>query len=186
MNPASRPDLYAPIHKALRALMADLVVAVGRMDPADDADARATIGRVLEDLALCEEHMRLEDTILHPALEARRPGATARAAFEHAGHVAEFAELRTAIADFLDAGASGRRELAHPLYLRMARWAANNYLHMEHEEAHHGPALLAAFGDAELGALHARILAAIPADAMPKYLRWLQSSGAMRPAAQAA
>lgn len=33
-----RVDLYVGIHKAMRALMADILVAVGKMDPADDSE----------------------------------------------------------------------------------------------------------------------------------------------------
>ena len=176
MTPRDRPDLYAPIHKALRALMADLVAGLGRMDPGDDADVNATLGRFLDGLALCEKHMRTEDEILHPAIEARRPGATGRAALEHAGHVGEFEALRCAAAAFLAADAAGRRESAHALYLRVARWMAENVLHMEHEESHHNGVLWEAFSDAELALLHERILAGVPPEAMAKYLRWILPS----------
>jgi hypothetical protein len=173
MTHASRIDLYAGIHKALRALMADLVTSLGRMDPDDDADVNATLGRFLDGLALCEKHMRLEDEFLHPAIEARRPGATDGAAREHAGHVHEFEALRRAVASFLEAGAPARRAAAHPLYLHAARWMADNILHMEHEETAHNAALHEAFSDAELLQIHARILASVPPEAMAKYLRWI-------------
>ncbi len=176
MTQAARIDLYATIHKALRALMAELVSAVGRMDPGDDADVNATLGRALEGLALCEKHMLVEDQVLHPAIESRQPGATARAALEHAGHVADFAALRAAISGFLAAGTAGRHAGAHALYLQAARWMAENFLHMEHEERHHNGALWASFSDAELQGIHATILATVPPEAMPKYLRWLVPS----------
>jgi hypothetical protein len=176
MIPSSRVDLYAGIHKALRALMADLVTGLGRMDPGDDADVNATLGRFLDGLALCEKHMRLEDEFLHPAIEARRPGATARADLEHAGHAADFEALRRAVAAFLAAAAPARRAGAHALYLQAARWMADHVAHMEHEEAHHNAALHEAYSDAELLEIHARILARVPPEAMAKYLRWILPS----------
>ena len=176
MTTTPRIDLYAGIHKALRALMADLLTAVGRMDPADDVDVRATFERLNEGLALCEKHLQHEDRFVHPAIEARRPGATARATLEHAGHVEEFAELRAAMDAFLAASRPARLASAHGLYLAFARWMANNLLHMEHEETHHNRALWDACTDAELLEILARIHANIPPQEMGLVLRWMLPS----------
>lgn len=173
---AARLDLYAPIHKALRALMADMVTSAGRLDPADDADVRATLARLEEGLVLCERHLRHEDETLHPAIEAARPGATARAGLEHAGHLEEFARLRAAMASFLAAPPGARGALAHGIYLAFARWMAENFLHMEHEEAHHNAVLWEAYSDAQLLELHGRIVAGIPPAEMAAVLRWMLPS----------
>ena len=44
---APRFDMYSGIHKALRAFMADTLVAVGRMDFTDDLELAETTERVL-------------------------------------------------------------------------------------------------------------------------------------------
>ncbi len=43
-----RMDMYAGIHKALRALMADTLLAVGRMDVGDELETAQTTQRVVE------------------------------------------------------------------------------------------------------------------------------------------
>ena len=48
---APRVDMYSGIHKALRALMADTLLAVGRMDAEDDLERAQVTQRVLERLA---------------------------------------------------------------------------------------------------------------------------------------
>lgn len=176
MTAAARLDLYAGIHKAMRAMMADLVTAAGRMDPDDGRDVHATLERVAEGLHLAEEHLRLEDRFMHPALEAKRPGASARAALEHAGHEEEFARLREAVADLRAAAGPARRTAAYRLYLALARWMAGNFLHMEYEELHHNPVLWETYTDEELGALHARLLAAVPPPDMMAVQRWMVPS----------
>jgi hypothetical protein len=173
---AGRLEMYAGIHKALRALMGELVTAAGRMDPDDDHDVHATLEDIQEGLALCEKHLRIEDEIVHPALEARRPGSSARAAFEHAGHGEEYARLREAIAAVRAAPGPARHAASYRLYLALARWTADNFVHMEYEELHLGPALWEAYTDEELHGIHRRILAGNPPPVMARYLRWIVPS----------
>ena len=59
-SPAPRVDLYAGIHKALRAFMADTLLAVGRTDPADAQEVAATRERLGTLLDLCAgQHLAL-------------------------------------------------------------------------------------------------------------------------------
>jgi hypothetical protein len=173
MTQAKRQDLYTGIHKALRALMADLLTSAGRMDADDERDVRETLERIDEGLAVCEGHLRHENEFLHPALEARRAGTSARAAREHEEHELQFARLREAIAAVRSAAGPERSRAAYRLYLALARWMAENFLHMEHEELHHHPALWDAYTDEELRALLGRLLASVPPPEMAKVLRWM-------------
>ena len=79
-----RMDMYAGIHKALRALMADTLLAVGRMDYDDDLERAQVCQRVVELLELCASHLKHENEFVHTAIEARAPGASGRIAHEHA------------------------------------------------------------------------------------------------------
>ena len=54
---APRFDMYSGIHKALRAFMADTLLAVGRMDPTEDAEVTQVEQRVLQLLGLCGGHL---------------------------------------------------------------------------------------------------------------------------------
>ena len=83
---APRMDMYAGIHKALRALMADTLLAVGRMDGGDDLELAQTTQRVVELLDFCSSHLAHENEFVHAAIEARAPGASAAIAHEHEEH----------------------------------------------------------------------------------------------------
>jgi len=71
-----RVDMYAGIHKAMRACMADALLAMGRVDPADTAEVDAATARVLDLLDLCDSHLKHENEFVHRAIEARAAGAS--------------------------------------------------------------------------------------------------------------
>src|SRR6476620_8086349 len=83
---APRVDMYAGIHKALRALMADTLLALGRMDSADDLELAQATQRVVELLDFCRSHLAHENEFVHTAIEARAAGASAAIAHEHEEH----------------------------------------------------------------------------------------------------
>jgi len=106
--PAPRVDLYAGIHKALRALMADTLLALGRMDPDDGLDLAEATDRVLFLLQTCADHLAHENEFVHPALEARAAGSSERIAHEHGDHLAQIAELGQAVASLRAAPAAAK------------------------------------------------------------------------------
>jgi iron-sulfur cluster repair protein YtfE (RIC family) len=91
----ARHDLYAAIHKALRHFMVDTLMRLSRVDVADPEDLQQTLGQLDELLILCGQHLHNENSFIHPALEAGRPGVSARIGAEHEEHVQAIAELQT-------------------------------------------------------------------------------------------
>src|SRR5262245_4509182 len=91
-----RRDLYSRPHKALRALMADTLLALGRVDPSDECEVRDAQARVEEMLAFCEHHLAIEDEFVHRAMDAKRDGSACELATQHLEHVEAIAELREA------------------------------------------------------------------------------------------
>ena len=91
---APRLDLYAGIHKAMRAIMTDSLLALGRLDTDDEADMNDMAERLEGLLALCGQHLTHENDFVHPALEARASGASLTIATEHVEHVRHIAALR--------------------------------------------------------------------------------------------
>lgn len=158
----SRVDLYARPHKALRAMMAETLVAIGQADPADDGEWREARSKLAELLALCEKHMQVENEQIHRAIDAKRQGAACALAAEHAEHAAAIEALRAA---------SARAEPA--LYRRLAGFIAENLEHMEHEEREGNAILQALFTDAELEAIEQRIVASVPPAEKMQMLRWM-------------
>lgn len=171
-QPSPRLDLYAGIHKALRALMADTLLAVGRMDPDDTAERRAVSARVLELLDFCASHVAHENEFVHAAIEARAPGASDAIGHEHEVHLAQITRLRTAVAA-LSGPAGSDAAAALDLYRSLALFIAENFQHMHVEETAHNAVLWARYTDAELVAIHNTLLASIPPTEMMYTLRWL-------------
>jgi hypothetical protein len=168
-----RFNLYAGIHKALRAFMADTLLTVGRTDPTDDAELARTLSQVDELLALCANHVAHENGFVHPALEARCPGTCAQVAQEHMGHLEHIQHLRDAARALPACSADEREAGLHALYLALALFMAENLQHMHTEETVHNAALWAAYTDAELVDVHNALVATIPPAEMMLVMRWM-------------
>ena len=168
-----RFNLYAGIHKALRAFMADTLMRVGRTDPFDDLEVAATAAQVVELMDLCAGHVEHENAFVHPALEARCPGVAGPVAQEHEGHRHHIAHLRGVARALADADGAQRGSALHALYLGLGLFLAENLQHMHAEETVHNPALWSAYSDAELIAIHDALLATVPPAEMMLVMRWM-------------
>ncbi len=169
-SPAPRLDLYAHIHKALRLFMSDTLQQLGRLDIDDPLDLAATLGQLDALLDAARHHLDKENTYVHPAIEARRAGASAAVEAEHDEHLDSLAALR---AEGAALRAMPSAAAAQRLYRRFAAFVAHNFEHMGVEESRHNQALWAAYTDEELMALHGRILASIGPREMSETLRWM-------------
>jgi hypothetical protein len=168
-----RVDLYLGIHKALRALMADTLMALGRTDAGDPLDLAQNTQRVLQLLDFLRSHLRHENHFIHPALEARAPGASGQIAHEHEEHEAEILALANATTAVLNADAAARAAGVLALYRRLALFIAHNFEHMHVEETAHNAVLWARYTDAELVNLHNALIASIPPEEMMFTIRWI-------------
>ena len=167
---ATRPDLYAHIHKALRLFMTDTLQQLSRLDVDDPLDLAAGLAQLDALLDAARHHVEKENTFMHPAIEARRAGASVAIEAEHDEHLDTIATLRAegaALRAMPSAGAAQR------LYRRFAAFVAHNFEHMAVEESRHNQALWAAYSDEELFELHGRILASIGPHEMSEVLRWM-------------
>lgn len=155
---APRFDGFTNIHKAIRAALAETLVLAGRVDAEDAADRAATIQAVRWLLTFCTMHLAKEDTYIHPAMEARRPGSTAARAAEHREHEEAFLHLASAVEAF---EARPSAASAAFLYRGLAVFMAENLLHMEQEESTDNAVLWDAYSDAELAEIEGRIVASL-------------------------
>ena len=170
---APRFDMYSGIHKALRALMADTLLAVGRMDADDGLERAQVTERVLELLQFCAGHLQHENDFIHTAIEARAPGASAQIGHEHGEHVQHIAQLADAVAVLRGCEETARPLAASRLYRELALFVAHNFEHMNVEETAHNAVLWARYTDAELVAIHDALVASIPPQEMMATARWL-------------
>lgn len=169
---APRFDMYGGIHKALRALMADVLLAVGRMDCDDDLEMAQTTERVMQLLDICAGHLKHENDFIHAAIEARAPGASDRIGHEHEEHLRHITRLADTVGA-LRAAPAGRAPLARALYAELSLFIAENFQHMHVEETAHNAVLWARYTDAELVAIHDALVASIPPEEMMFTVRWL-------------
>jgi hypothetical protein len=170
---APRFDMYSGIHKALRAFMADTLLAVGRMDVDDPEDLAQASDRVLQLLGMCGSHLAHENQFVHAAIEARAPGASDVIANEHGEHVKHIADLAELVAVLRGTAPAKREIAAMRLYRALSLFIAENFQHMHVEETAHNAVLWARYTDAELVAIHDALVASIPPDEMMVTARWL-------------
>lgn len=168
-----RVDLYSTIHKGLRAFMARTLETVGRMDATDAEEVARTLGEVRGLLGLMRTHMHVENQFLHPALEARRPGAARRTSGEHAEHEHAFEELGHAILALERSAEPARAGAATLLYRRLALFVGENFAHMHVEETENNALLWAAYSDDELARIQDALLASIAPQERALALRWM-------------
>lgn len=173
MHTPSRFDIYAPIHKGLRACFAQALVNAGRLDWTDDAEVAAVTAEVLDLLTFCQKHLEKENRFVHPAMEARRPGSAASALTEHVHHEADIAVLREIVLTLRLVPALRREPVARQLYQRLAGFVTDNLAHMAFEEREHNRVLWETHSDAEIQAIEAAIVASLPPEEAGLSLRWM-------------
>lgn len=181
--PAPRPDPYTAVHKGLRTFMSETLAAVGRMDVDDPAEVADVLAQVRGLLWVCRDHLGHENRHLHAAMEARSPGASRATAADHVDHERAFAVLEADVQALEHASGPRRAAAALHLYRQLAVFVGENFAHMHTEETDNTALLWQTHTDAELVAIHQRIVSSIPPATMAVYLRWMVP--AMSPAERA-
>jgi len=168
-----RVDMYAGIHKALRAFMADTLLSLGRVDVDDEAALGRATAQVVDLVDFCLSHLGHENDFVHPAIEARAAGASTSVAHDHHEHEREIAQLRAAALALRSADKAVRPAASHALYRALAVFIADNMRHMDVEETAHNAALWSRYTDAELVAIHDALVASILPQEMMTVARWM-------------
>jgi len=181
--PTGRFDIYAGVHKGLRRFMSDTLIAVGRMDVHDADELAATLAQARGLLEFCLEHLHAESQFLHPAMEARRPGAAGTTAREHDEHLRAIERLEFDVRGVERAPPDARAGAALRLYRRLAVFVAENLEHMSVEETLNNAVLWATHTDEELVEIQQAIIASVSPAMMAAFLRW--AVPAMTPAERA-
>ena len=177
---APRFDPYAAVHKGLRALMADTLIAMGRVDVGNPGEFHRTIDRVVEMLDFCRSHARHENQFLHPAIEMRAPGSTGASAIDHALHEQAIDQLKKTALQLPETPVAQRTMAVLELYRSVALFVAHNLEHLHREETAHNTTLWAHYTDAQIEALHDELVASIEPAQSIFIMRWMLP--AMNPA----
>lgn len=130
-----RFDMYGVPHKALRLILSELLLAMGRVSFSNANEANAIAAALEVVLAQCDHHIRHEDEFVRPALFARIPKCVITLDEEHDQHATQVAELR-AMAKVLGEAASDehRASIGRTLYLHYSVFVAETLAHMAYEE----------------------------------------------------
>lgn len=168
-----RHNAYAQIHKALRAMMGQALIAAGSTDWQDGEDCAQTLGALRMLLEVCAGHLGHENQFIHPAMEARQPGSAGQAQQEHEEHLRAIEKLRgqAALVELLSGEA--RVAAGEALYRQLAVFVAENYEHMHYEETHNNSVLWAAYSDQELMGIHQALVASLTPEEQALTLRWM-------------
>lgn len=183
-DPSARFDIYAFIHKGIRAFMGATLETVGRMDPTDPLEIAPALQALRALTGFLRAHLHHENQFIHPALEARRPGSACRTAGEHVAHERALEALESDALALERASDDSRAAAAQRLYRNLARLVAENLEHMHVEETDNNAALWDAYTDGELAQLQEALLATVSPDEMSLSLRWMLP--AIAPAERAA
>jgi hypothetical protein len=173
VTPVPRYDLYAGVHKGLRALMSDVLVRTGRTDPFDSREVAELAADVRLLLRLCRKHLASENKYVHGAMEKAIPGTSAEISAEHAHHEKEMALIDTELSGFEQAAPLASAAAGQRLYRRIALFVAENIVHMDAEETGHNAVLWATYTDQEIAEIEQTIVASISPEDMSAFLRWM-------------
>jgi len=167
---SSRFDLYGPVHKGLRALMADTLQRFGSLDVDDAAQLEDACNQALELCSLLRSHVDHEDEHIHPLLERCRSGGAAQAASEHVEHRRVLEVLAGEVRALRAAPSTAA---ADALYQNLAELMADNLMHMRLEDLAYQNVLWQHYSDAELAALDGRIVGTLDPKELMLFLRWM-------------
>jgi hypothetical protein len=155
-------DLYGPVHKGLRLALTGLLTRLGAQDWMDAQSTTALLDALRAQLEISAAHLKHEEEHIHRLLDARLPEGAIRPRHQHEAHDASFADLALMIETIAAAPQAERPMLGRRLYLRFSTFVAEDFEHMAEEEQAVQPMLQALLTDAEMRAIEAGILAAIP------------------------
>ena len=168
-----RLDLYGPVHKGLRWALTRVLARLGGTSPTRREEAAAVLDELETVLAILEGHIAHEEAFVHPAIEARCPGASRNLEHEHEEHEAATAALRVLVSALRSGSSETLPALWRALYLRFAEFVAENFTHMAEEEEVIQPLLEELYTTEELLAIEDRLRASIPPEKMLAFARFM-------------
>ena len=171
-----RHSTYRATHKAMRHLLFSASHQVGVTDFADDAVTAETLETIDALILALREHRVREDASIHPHLESRAPGVTARFAEDHEEDEALSAELAQLAAQIESAGGDQRIALGILLHERLNAYIGIYLGHLYREEKELHQALWDNFTEEELLAMSRDLVATIPPDRKVYLLKVMCSS----------
>lgn len=151
-----RVDLFTIIHKGIRALLFDLSREAARIDVTSTHAIDGLVARVERTLGFLDEHARIEDTHVMPALRARDAALANEVDAEHRALEVVQLEVERAADALALAQLSNRDEAGAHLARTINHLVAVQLIHMNREETEVIASLRAGYRNDELLLLQSR------------------------------
>lgn len=170
-----RLSFYRVIHKAIRAMLLDLVVRAGRVDWTDATDVAAFRKQMQNAFALLAAHAEHEERVVAPMLDLAAISTARVIGSAHRDQETDLQNLMLML-DAVDPAAEDAASAGHVLVVALSRFAGESLAHMADEEELAMPALWRAYDDAQIEDAYKRILAGVTPDQMGSMLPWIAPS----------
>lgn len=156
-NQAERPDIATTIHKAVRKILFDHAMLLGRTDFHSIEECRAAHGETAAAFRKLREHADHEDQVVFPELARSDAGLAAEAMRQHEDLEAQMRDIERLSSLSVVATTIERADVGRRLRAAVHDFVAAQLAHLAFEERVLLPALWATHSDAEIFAMHARI-----------------------------
>lgn len=144
MATATKPQIYASVHKGWRNRLFQMSVRAGKLDFADQPSLDVFYSDLKSMAAgIHLHHHNMEERFIHPLLSARVPGGAERLDKQHR-HIDHLLDNLLAHFDGVRSKAAGfekRRDLGTEFYLAFNRFIAVFLVHIDQEEEQVQPVL---------------------------------------------
>ena len=152
-----RVDLFSLIHKAVRTLLFELSIEAGRVDLTSTAAIDDLAGRIDRVLQFLDEHARIEETYVVPALRNLDELLAEELAVEHRALEVVQIEVERSIVALEQADLAARVSAGANLLRVINHLVSVQLVHMNREETEIMATLSAGLKDPDLGALRIRM-----------------------------
>ncbi len=166
-----RVDLFTIIHKGIRALLFELAREAARVDVTSTHAIDGLVARIERTFGFLDEHARIEDTHVMPALRARDVALADELDAEHRGLEVVQLEVERAADALALAQLSVREEAGAHLARLINHLVAVQLIHMNREETEVIVCLRAGYRDDELLALQGRAKAMLGS---ARHAEWME------------
>ncbi len=168
-----RYNIYQFIHKALRALMNDVLVKVGRTDGGDDEAVHQTLNNCDDLLDICRSHLHHENEFIHSAMLAHLPKANIKTVHDHVEHEHHIANLQAEVDKIRNLPSLRRQQALLSLYRNLALFIADNFQHMQTEETENCAFLWEFYSDEQIMQIEFAIVSSLSPQENAKIAYWM-------------
>lgn len=172
-----RPDLFTPIHKAIRLMLYETSRNIQRLDPSDSDSVKNITGEVKRLLDMMASHGHHEDTLIFPAIAKYGNGTIGKLEEQHnalntiSETLEEIAGKLSRPADIVDC-----QMLCSQLNTVFNEYLALQIRHMNEEERQALPLTFEHLDDNEILSIRGQIQKSFPPEEYSVWINWFMKA----------